>query len=434
VNADQLWSAAQRPFDARDPETLERTARTCRLALGAVVVAQFLFPALLQPLFSTWVVVPLSGAPVAVLTRTSYLLGLAPWALLAAVQIAHARLLRRAGFPFDDAQVIWMTLVPGYNVPGTVRLFTATGRALVALGAAPGLARDLRWASIAAVALGVAVPLEWVYALGGGGVPITGTGLFAGAFLLLSLRILVLVRLHFAFTAEPVRQALRAGPGSAVAAGAAEAAPPTATSLPPSTATSLPPSTATSLPPPTATSAPARATARPHRAPSPLRPIVIVGGATVVLVLLVALAARLRRDPTDELVRASERAYEGSLERQAELIRGSSRATTPAAATSPAPAAAPRPDPREPEPAARDLAARLAAPSSGLPGPPEPLYGGRTVAWWEERIAELRRGLGEDAQRLGDLTVARARANGLSVEEGAGRVRVTAPDGPGGRP
>jgi hypothetical protein len=96
--------------------------------------------------------------------------------------------------------------------------------------------------------------------------------------------------------------------------------------------------------------------------------------------------------------------------------------------------AAPRPDPGEPEPAARALAARLAAPGASLPEPPAPLYGGRTVAWWEERIEELRRGLGEEAQRLADLTVARARANGLSVDEGAGRVRVSAPDGPGGRP
>lgn len=45
----------------------------------------------------------------------------------------------------------------------------------------------------------------------------------------------------------------------------------------------------------------------------------------------------------------------------------------------------------------------------------EPVFGGRPLPWWTERLNALRSGPGKDP-RLFDLTVIRARANGLEVE------------------
>lgn len=46
-------------------------------------------------------------------------------------------------------------------------------------------------------------------------------------------------------------------------------------------------------------------------------------------------------------------------------------------------------------------------------------FGGRTTEWWSERLTSLKAGPSADAA-LYALTVERAKANGLVVEEGAG--------------
>jgi hypothetical protein len=86
----------------------------------------------------------------------------------------------------------------------------------------------------------------------------------------------------------------------------------------------------------------------------------------------------------------------------------------PVAARPPVPAG---PDPSLPE-------------SRSQPPAPEPearvtWAGGRPLPWWNERLARLR---ADGPQPLYDLTVQRAKANGLRVVEADGKVRVEAPE------
>ncbi|MCM2332382.1 MAG: hypothetical protein NDI82_00345, partial [Anaeromyxobacteraceae bacterium] len=64
----------------------------------------------------------------------------------------------------------------------------------------------------------------------------------------------------------------------------------------------------------------------------------------------------------------------------------------------------------------------------------EPLYGGRTVAWWGQRLEELRSASDEARRGLYQATVERAEANGLTVTVTASGVQVAAGPAPGGLP
>lgn len=75
-----------------------------------------------------------------------------------------------------------------------------------------------------------------------------------------------------------------------------------------------------------------------------------------------------------------------------------------------------------PEPAPEPPPASLAPPSGRVR-----YAGGRTVAWWQERLSALRR---DGPAELHRLSLQRARAAGLSVEEGAAGVVVTAGEAP----
>lgn len=382
MSGDGDASELVRAFDG-EPRALLDVGRTLRLALGGVLVFQLLFPWLVPPLWATWIAAPwVTGVPFSVLSRTTYVIGFAPWVLFAAMLVAHGRTLRRAGgFPYDDAQVLWMALVPGYNLYGVWCLLREAGRALERLGGPAGTARDLRWGAGAAIALGALVPIEGLYSAGRSAPP--GSELFTLQLLLASARVFVLFRLHTAFLAEPVRRAILAAPLQP----AAPAPPPAA---------------------PVPQPAPAPATG----GPLPARRTLAIGAALTAAGVVVAFGVpALRRSLWEAEVRGLERG------------------------SAPPPAHPPANPPARPvRAAAAPSPAPLPIPAAALPARPstpiqtDRLFGGRTADWWQERIASLRRAPGEEERRLAELTVERARANGLTVREEGGAVRVSPPD------
>jgi hypothetical protein len=90
-------------------------------------------------------------------------------------------------------------------------------------------------------------------------------------------------------------------------------------------------------------------------------------------------------------------------------------------------------------PAPKQDAAPIPAPRTPREDAPLPnamssrrFAGGRSIAWWSERLTRLRREGPEDLYRL---TLERARLNSLDVAEGAnGEVTVGAPPVAGARP
>ncbi len=96
-------------------------------------------------------------------------------------------------------------------------------------------------------------------------------------------------------------------------------------------------------------------------------------------------------------------------EEVAEAQAAAPRATAVVAAAADAPAAPSSPSP---------------TPASGLPAP---IFGGRTAAEWEARLAELRASKAPDAPAVLTLTRARASRLGLTVLETAEGLRVSGP-------
>ena len=152
---------------------------------------------------------------------------------------------------------------------------------------------------------------------------------------------------------------------------------------------------------------PAR-TERPRRA-GPSRPV-RAGLGTLLIVVAAAAAVQLWR-------------WKGAA--SAPPPRTVERADAPAAPPAPklsATAAAPR------EPATR------VSPDRAPPPGEEPLYAGRTSAWWRDRLLLLRGRADAEGQRLVALTSERAARNGLALVERDGKLVVEPGPSAGARP
>jgi hypothetical protein len=78
-----------------------------------------------------------------------------------------------------------------------------------------------------------------------------------------------------------------------------------------------------------------------------------------------------------------------------------------------------------PAPAGSAAAATAPAPLSPPAATPgDPLHGGRTAAWWEERLSLLRRRTDPEGVALYAATRARAEANGFEVTEQGDAVKL----------
>lgn len=357
---------------AQATEPLASMVSGLQWALALVLVLQALFgaalPSVTDAVVHRWLARHLGaclGPCQAVATP------LLPWVVLAALHLAQARLLRRRGpFPLSDAQVLALTLVPGWNLAGAVALFTAEGEALERLGAGRGLARQLRAGAALAVGLGVAqvalavgrlrpaIVAGWVDPAEVN-LPGEAPGVLTLAFLLACL--FLLGRLQVA------NHRLLASDRGA------------------------PPSSSTGR---TAGGAATSALG------SLLEPRLAIGVA-----VLAAAAVSLAALPT--------RRWQ---ERSRPSAAGLGLPTLPPAPTRPpatlAAAPAMRPAAPAPAPAVR---------SAPLP-PPEALFAGRPATWWTDRLRRLAARTDPEGLELLALTRDRAVANGLAVLEG--------PDGP----
>lgn len=70
-----------------------------------------------------------------------------------------------------------------------------------------------------------------------------------------------------------------------------------------------------------------------------------------------------------------------------------------------------------------------AEPVAEAPTAPEPLFGGQTETWWWSQLSQLRTHKDELGKRRYALSLARARAAGLEVDDSGDKVRVSVPDG-----
>lgn len=80
--------------------------------------------------------------------------------------------------------------------------------------------------------------------------------------------------------------------------------------------------------------------------------------------------------------------------------------------------------------AASSSAATAPSPAPRLAAPEDQLYGGRTVAWWEHRLALLHARSDPEGRALYEATCRRAEAHGFRVEARADAVTLTLAGGP----
>lgn len=143
-------------------------AEGLRWGLAAVLVLQVFVAGLAPSLLVT--VLRLARWYVArgiVLDLTPLVSSAIPWLVFLGAQLAHIGFLRRLGsYPYTNGQVALMALLPGYNLFGSVELFASQGATMERLGAARGLALELRALAAMASGLAVAVAVLVARALG----------------------------------------------------------------------------------------------------------------------------------------------------------------------------------------------------------------------------------------------------------------------------
>jgi hypothetical protein len=197
---------------------MAHVASGLRWALGILVVLQAAFPEVLQPLLPVWIAGPVvRGEPFAARSPLQLFIGGAPWLVYAAMHVVHARLLRRAGsFPFGDAEVVGMALVPLYNLYGSYRLFDEAAAGAERAGAGRRVASQIRAGAILSLALAVAQMVLYLWFLGRqpafGPWPADPLAAALGTMatlLLLAARLFLLWRLHPAMTAVAAAPAAR---------------------------------------------------------------------------------------------------------------------------------------------------------------------------------------------------------------------------------
>jgi hypothetical protein len=352
---------------ARPSENLPTFAEGLRWALAAVLVLQFFLRGFAPTVFDIVVaLIQASGSGVCGTACDMGVSSVIPWGVFLGAHFLQIRVLRRLGpFPYSNGQVVLMALLPGYNLYGSVALFSAQAEAMERLGGGRSLGFEIRAATAMASGLAVALIVVSARAIrpllmspeapNAGNLPGTGSSIMILSLVLLLLRLYVLARLQIAhrlvlaqrsapLPAEaslPTTLGLPGARTSVATTGLALLAGGLALFVPPTSAWKARPP----IPTPTATATVVTAAA-PHRLAS--------GGAV---------------------------------------------------STSEGPA---------------DANAGAAAPAAPEPPPSLPsgyLLAGRTVDAWRERLSLLRARNDEEGKRLFTLTRDRAVANGLLVTE-----------------